>query len=443
MPKASVLPKASAAGVVSQESLTVKQNSISLLSALLFAFLGGLILNLMPCVFPVLSMKAMSLVKHANEPSVVIKRHGLVYTFGVLASFILLGVCLLVLQATGQQIGWGFQLQSPLFVSVIVIVLFVLGLSLSGFVEIGASLMGVGSGLAQQSGYKGSFFTGVLAVIVATPCTAPFMGPAVGFALTQSPLVTLLVLSALGFGLALPYLLLCYFPLLSTRLPKPGAWMRTLQQFLAFPMYATAAWLIWVLGLQTGINYVFAVLISCILVALAIWLWQNSSSASRHWRIIGRIIVLFVLIAIAVMLLNVPKATLTTQLNNSDSSGVNYQTFSMQGLNELREQGSPVFVNMTAAWCITCLANEKVALSTAQLKQYFADNKIVYLKGDWTNQDASITQYLESFGRSSVPLYVYYPAGSANEPSVLPQILTAASVIDFIESATSRADSSL
>ena len=143
------------------------------------------------------------------------------------------------------------------------------------------------------------------------------------------------------------------------------------------------------------------------------------------------------------MLLNVPKATLTTQLNNSDSSGANYQAFSMQGLNELREQGSPVFVNMTAAWCITCLANEKVALSTAPLKQYFADNKIVYLKGDWTNQDASITQYLESFGRSSVPLYVYYPAGNANEPSVLPQILTAASVIDFIESATNRADSSL
>ena len=409
-------------------------SSISLLGALLFALVGGLILNLMPCVFPVLSMKALSLVSHADESPETIKRHGLVYTFGILLSFAVLGVALLLLKSAGHQIGWGFQLQSPVFVGVIVVVLFVLGLSLSGFVEIGTSLMGVGSGLAQHSGYKGSFFTGVLAVLVATPCTAPFMGPAVGFALTQSPVITLAVLLALGLGLALPYLLLCYFPVLSAHLPKPGLWMKKLQQFLAFPMYATAVWLVWVFGLQAGINRVFALLIICVLVALAIWFWQSAKTSNKSWGAILRSLSVIVLVLVIVLMFNIAKVPTADQsAAEGITSAAHYEAFSIERLNELQSKNSPVFVNMTAAWCITCLANEKVALSTSELKTYFEDNGITYLKGDWTNQDPVITSYLESFGRSSVPLYVYYP--NQGEPIVLPQILSVAGVIDSMKSA--------
>ena len=409
-------------------------SSISLLGALLFALIGGLILNLMPCVFPVLSMKALSLVSHADQSPVIIKRHGLVYTLGVLVSFAALGVALLLLKSAGHQIGWGFQLQSPVFVGVIVVLLFVLGLSLSGFVEIGVSLMGVGSDLTQHSGYKGSFFTGVLAVLVATPCTAPFMGPAVGFALTQSPVVTLAVLLALGLGLALPYLLLCFFPVLSTHLPKPGLWMKKLQQFLAFPMYATAVWLVWVFGLQAGINSVFALLIVCVLVALAIWFWQSAKTSHNSWSIVLRSLSVIVLVVVVALMFRIAKTSKTDQVPaGQGASAAHYQAFSIERLNELQSNNSPVFVNMTAAWCITCLANEKVALSATELKTYFEDKNITYLKGDWTNQDPVITSYLESFGRSSVPLYVYYP--NKGKPVVLPQILSVAGVIDSMESA--------
>ena len=411
-----------------------KSYIVSLLGALLFAVIGGLILNLMPCVFPVLSMKALSLVSHADQSELVIRRHGLVYTLGILVSFLLLGIALLLVKSAGNQIGWGFQLQSPLFVAGIVVVLFALGLSLSGFLEIGASFMGLGSGLANQSGYKGSFFTGVLAVIVATPCTAPFMGPAVGFALTQSPVITLAVLIMLGFGLALPYLLLCYFPALSSRLPKPGAWMRKLQQLLAFPMYATAAWLVWVFGLQAGMNSVFALLLVCILMALAMWLWQSTYDVSKIWQILGRSIAVIIVVIAVVMMIKVVNESPQSHDSVTNKGSVNYEKFTPARLSQLQSEGSPVFVNMTAAWCITCLANERVALSTTELKTYFKSNGIAYLKGDWTNQDATITSYLESFGRSSVPLYVYYPANKSKAPIVLPQILTVASVVDLLES---------
>ena len=419
------------------QSQTIQTEEVGLLSALLLALLGGLILNLMPCVFPVLSMKALSLVHQADQPPAVIRRHGIVYTLGILISFAVLGVALIMIKAAGHHIGWGFQLQAPLFVAAIVVVIFVLGLSLSGFVEIGASLMGAGSGLAQQKGYKGSFFTGVLAVIVATPCTAPFMGPAVGFALTQTPLITVLVLLALGLGLALPYLLLSFVPVLSRYLPKPGLWMKKFQQFLAFPMFATTAWLVWVFGLQTDMGQVFNLLIICILITLVIWLWQNVREQS-YWRTISRGFALLTLLVAASFAWKIAGSSNDTKEifdTGLTEEAVNYENFSLERLQQLRKSNSPVFVNMTAAWCITCLANEKVALSKPQLKTFFADNNITYLKGDWTNQDAVITSYLESFSRSSVPLYVYYPRGSASQPQVLPQILTVAGVMEFIKSA--------
>lgn len=425
-----------------EPSLVDEPTSLSLGVALLLALAGGVILNLMPCVFPVLFIKALSLVSHSGGSAKHARRHGLTYAAGVLASFVVLGGLLIALKAAGEQIGWGFQLQSPLFVSLVALVLFVLALSLSGFVEIGTRLMGIGSNLAYQTGYRGSFFTGVLAVVVATPCTAPFMGPAIGFAVTQTAPVTLAVLLALGLGLALPYLLLSWVPAWTALLPKPGVWMQRVQQFLAFPMYATAAWLVWVLGQQVGMNGVFALLLAGVLTALTIWLWQVAHGEWRGWRILGKLGALFssvgIVLLLALMLQGGEQSPHQTGEQQS-RSGADYTAFDTNELARLREQGTPVFVNMTAAWCITCLANEKVALSSADLKDYFSEHDIVYMKGDWTNQDAAITEYLASFDRNSVPLYVYYPPDSG-APRVLPQLLTVATVIEHLERPTPAAN---
>ena len=426
------------------DSQNISNDNIGIFSAVILALLGGLILNLMPCVFPVLSMKALSLISHANQEPAVIKRHGLVYTLGILVSFAALAIALIVIKQAGHHIGWGFQLQSPLFVAAVVVIIFTLGLSLAGFIEIGTSLMGTGSSFAESKGYKGSFFTGVLAVIVATPCTAPFMGPAVGFALTQTAFVTLLVLLMLGVGLALPYLLLCFVPALSKHLPKPGLWMKKLQEFLAFPMFITAAWLIWVFGLQTNMNQIFILLITLILVSLLIWLWKVAinDTKKRVWFYASIITLIIVVIAITVAFFKIAtfKNATTNQAINQPATTelVNFESFSPERLQELRSSKSPVFINMTAAWCITCLANERVALSTAEFKSFFKQQGITYLKGDWTNQDPVITSYLESFSRSSVPLYVYYPSNTSAKPLVLPQILTTDSVIEFIKAAESK-----
>lgn len=415
-------------------------DSFSFLGALIFALIGGVILNLMPCVFPVLSMKALSLVSHSGESSVVIKRHGMVYTLGILICFVVLGIALIAIKSAGQQIGWGFQLQSPVFVSAIIMVLFILGLSLSGYLEIGTSLMGTGSGLADKGGYSGSFFTGVLAVVVATPCTAPFMGPAMGYALTQPPWIMFAVLLTLGLGLALPYLLLCFFPLLSRKLPRPGLWMQKFQQFLAFPMFATAAWLVWVLGQQTDMNRIFVLLVSLVAVVFTIWVYKNTRQSRGVWAwIINVSCLLLILLLLGV---NSSGNSVNEGSVKTASNSLNAEEFGTPVLMDLLQQGKPVFVNMTAAWCITCLANEKVALSSPQLNAYFKAKGITYLKGDWTQQDANISQYLELFGRSSVPLYVYYPAQqNTDSPDmrsarVLPQLLTVAAVIDSIESAS-------
>lgn len=434
---------ASLPNTASKESVNAPTSQpLGLLAALVLALLGGVILNLMPCVFPVLFIKALSLVSRSGEQAASNRRHGLAYTFGILVCFMVLGFALIMIRAAGQQVGWGFQLQSPVFVSLVAMVLFVLGLSLSGFVEIGTSFMGAGSSLASRPGYRGSFFTGVLAVVVATPCTAPFMGPAIGFAVTQSAPVTISVLLALGVGLALPYLVLSFVPALTHFLPRPGVWMQRVQQLLAFPLYASAAWLVWVLGQQSGINGVFVLLMLFILAALVIWVWQVTQPVRGAWQWFGRVsAVLLVMVMISLFAMLDSKSSRgfngvsqgdPSSRSNAGSQGTDYKVFSQAELTRLRNSNQPVLVNMTAAWCITCLANEKVALSSEQLRDYFAANGIVYMKGDWTNQDASITEYLASFGRSSVPLYVYYPP-NAGPPRVLPQLLTVATVIDHIE----------
>jgi thiol:disulfide interchange protein/DsbC/DsbD-like thiol-disulfide interchange protein len=405
--------------------VTAGEPDLALASALLLALLGGMILNLMPCVLPVLSIKALALIKHAQHAPLQTRLHGLAYTLGILASFALLGGVLIALKAGGAQIGWGFQFQSPVFVLAVAYLMFTVGLSLSGVFSIGGSVAGIGSSLAERPGYRGSFFTGVLATIVATPCTAPFMGAALGFALTQPPASLLAVFFCLGLGLALPYLLLSQWPSLQRRLPKPGVWMDRLKQGLAFPMYGAAVWLVWVLAQQAGVNAVAIALGGMVIIAFAAWLYEFTKMAGKAGQRSG-----FGLAALSLGLALVGGYFGVETTAASPSVNVepvkNAEPYSAERLNELRSQGKPVFLNMTAAWCISCLVNEKVALSQSSIVDMFKRSGITYLKGDWTNRDPEITRILTEFGRSGVPLYVFYPAGAANttKPIVLPQILT-------------------
>jgi thiol:disulfide interchange protein DsbD len=401
-----------------------------ILQAALFAVLGGLILNLMPCVFPVLSIKVLSLINHAGQSAGQLRRHGIVYTAGVLTTFLVLAGVLLALRAGGTEVGWGFQLQSPVTVAVLAYVLFAMGLSLSGVFHFGYSLQALGGNLAHRSGLSGSFFAGALAVAVATPCTAPFMGTALGFALTQPAAVSLVVFLALGLGLALPFLLLTLAPQLVGRLPRPGAWMETLKQALAFPIYATVAWLMWVLGQQVGPSGLFAALIGLVLVALAAWslsIWQTSATWGRR---VAAAVAVASMATTAVAVASLQRDRVDTSATQT-ASAAGIEPFTQRRLDELRAENRPVFVNMTAAWCITCLVNERVALSTDAVKQAFAASNIAYLKGDWTNRNPEITRILDRHGRSGVPLYLLYVG--TGEPVVLPQILTAATVLQEID----------
>jgi thiol:disulfide interchange protein DsbD len=409
-----------------------------LLLYMLFAVMGGLILNLMPCVFPVLSMKALSFAKNAGESVHKQRMSGIAYTAGVVGAFVALATVLIILRAGGERIGWAFQFQQPWFLAFIVYVFFMMALSLSGVFEIGTGLMGAGSGLAQKKGYKGSFFTGVLATTVATPCTAPFMGPALGFALTQPWAVAMLVFISLGLGMALPILLLSFMPALTKYMPKPGAWMETFKQFMAFPLYASALFFLWVLGTQVGVMGMSLVLGVCILLAFAAWLYQRRFTLGPILRTVNYAVGVTALVA-AVYLMQTPflqtlAPVQTASVDAEGNSTQNYEVFSTARLDEIQAEGRPVFVNMTAAWCITCLANEQTTLSTDRIGQALLDNDITYMKGDWTNEDPEITAMLDKFNRPSVPLYVLYPGDTSKEPIILPQILTPSMVADVFAS---------
>lgn len=402
---------------------------LGFLTAALFALLGGVILNLMPCVFPVLSMKALALVRHEADHA---RTHGLVYTAGVLVSFALVAGALIALRAGGAGIGWGFQLQDPLIVGVLAYVMLLLALQLSGVFELGGSLMGVGQGLASRDGYAGSFFTGVLATLVATPCTAPFMGAAIGYALLQPWPVALTIFLALGLGMALPFLILTASPGLLRRLPRPGVWMERVKQGLAFPLYATAAWLVWVLSVQAGPTAVAAVLSGMVLVAFAAWLFGVTRNGGVGLRRGAALVALAAMVG-AVALARVPSAGAVAGPVSPNQNGYAGSVPYDDGrLAELTGAGKPVFVNLTAAWCITCKVNEQVALSGETVKKTMADKGIVYMVGDWTRRDATIARVLERFGRNGVPLYLVYLPG-APEPLVLPQLLTEAIVLQAFD----------
>ncbi|ACI98072.1 protein-disulfide reductase DsbD family protein [Rhodospirillum centenum] len=405
--------------------------------ALLLALAGGAILNLMPCVFPVLSIKVLALVSHAPGRAPV---HGAAYAAGVLATFAAVAGLLLALRAGGAQIGWGFQLQDPLVVAVLAYVMFLLGLWLSGVYELGGGAQGLGQGLAARGGYAGSFFTGVLATVVATPCTAPFMGTAVGFALLQPWPLALSVFLALGLGMALPFLLLTLSPALLRRMPRPGLWMERLKQALAFPLYATAVWLVWVLSIQAGPDAVAWVLGGMVLVAFAAWLYGVTRSSGTGWRL-GASVFGVLALAGAVAMARVPALAgpaVPPPPSGTAAAAGDSVPFDEAALAALRAEGRPVFVNFTAAWCITCLVNERTSLSADAVKQAMAAKGVAYLKGDWTNRDAGIARVLEGFGRSGVPLYLLYRPGEA-EPEVLPQILTPGLVLEALEALPDRA----
>ena len=415
------------AGQVGTEILiTAGQNTdTALWLILLLAASGGLLLNLMPCVFPVLSLKALSIAANSQQRSRQ-QRDAVFYSLGVLLSFVALALLLLALRSAGAAVGWGFQLQSPYLVALLVYLLLALGLSLSGVVQFGLGLMNSGSLLTAGNGSKSAFFTGVLAVVVASPCTAPFMGTALGYAVSQNAAVALTVFVALGLGMALPFLLLAFVPGVAGLLPRPGAWMETLKQWLAYPLYLSAAWLLWVYGRQVGIDAQALVLVGAVCIAAACWLWGRKQLAQA-----GKVsVVLALLLLLLALLLPVWAPTQTATLAQPQSSQ-HWQSWSAEKLQQLRADGKPVLVNMTADWCITCLVNERVALNTDSSKAALALYDVTYLKGDWTLRDAAITEYLRLYQRDGVPLYVVYWPGQP--PEVLPQILTPDTLASTLE----------
>ena len=387
----------------------VNQQNLSLGLVLVMALAGGLILNLMPCVFPVLSIKALSITGKASKEQREVRRGAWLYTVGVLTTMLLLASIMVGLQAGGAQIGWGFQLQTPWFVALLVYVFIILGLWLYGWFEFGMALSGVGQSLTEGHPGRAEFFTGVLAVVVATPCTAPFMGVAMGYTLTQPWWITLMVFSVLGLGLAVPMLVFAISPQLAGYLPRPGSWMIRLKQFFAFPIFATAIWLLWVLVRQTSSDVLILVLGGLLLLFLGIWL---SESKGRFSRGLG-------ILAILTSFFSIPSVShLTPSSTEQAVVDVRAESYSASALREYADDGHSVFINMTADWCITCKVTEKRLLVTEPVDQLFETHNVVRMTGDWTRYDPSITEYLNAFDRVGVPLYV------VNHPGMKPIVLS-------------------
>lgn len=396
----------------------------SLIGTLLLAFLGGLILNLMPCVFPVLGIKILGFVNQAGHERSKVIAHGLVFTLGVLLSFWTLATVLAVLRAGGDQLGWGFQLQSPAFVFSLAALMLIFALNMSGLFEFGLRATGVGSNLQSKSGLSGSFFTGVLATIVATPCSAPFLAPALGAALALPVIQSFAIFTAIAVGLSMPYLLLSIFPQAVKILPRPGAWMETFKQFMAFPLYATVGYLVWVLAGQATESGLLMALFGLVLIALAVWIygrWTAPGASSGRVRF-------GVLAGLVVFALGAwtgwPKPAAPTDLV--------WETWSHEAVEKARSEGKIVYVDFTARWCATCQTNKKLVFGSSDVLAAFRDKKVVALKGDWTNKDPKITEELAKYQRSAIPFNVIWFPGKT-DPVILPEILTAGTVLDALK----------
>jgi thiol:disulfide interchange protein DsbD len=431
-------PLPGAAGLGAPTAKDKAPEAMSLPLAVLFAFLGGLILNLMPCVFPILSMKAAALTAHGGNPSET-RAQGLAFLAGVVATFLALAGALIAAKAAGAAVGWGFQLQSPPVVAVLCLVMLLTALNLSGLFEVGAGLQGAAgsSSLAARSGLAGAFFTGVLAVVVAAPCTAPFMAGAIGFALTQGTAAALLIFLFLGLGLAAPFTALAFSPSLTKRLPRPGLWMERLKQALAFPLYGTAAWLAWVFALQAGTNGLAFLLAASVAVAFAAWLYglaQRSSLVGGKPRL-SLILALLSVLAAGGLIYGASKMPApVASTAPEETAELTSEPFSPERLAALRAEGRPVLINFTAAWCITCQVNDRAALSRPAVAALIKSSNAVYMVGDWTNRDGIIAKALAEQGRAGVPLYLVYGVGG-RAPVILPQLLTEGAVIEALEAA--------
>ena len=398
---------------------------ITLWGAVISAFLGGLILNLMPCVFPIISMKALSLTKIAHGEKPAIRREAHFYTLGVIAMFMGLTLILLALKAAGSEIGWGFQLQSPLIVGLLALLLFAIGLNLLGVFEFGSGLQNTGSALVGKGGKSGAFFTGALAVIVATPCTAPFMAGAIGYAMAQPAVIMMAVFMALAIGFALPFLLLGYMPALLAKLPKPGPWMVRFKELLAFPMLGAAIWLVWVLSLQAGADGVLKVLLAMLTLGFALWCWKRSGGLAKTVAILSLFGALFLPFTVS--------ASSSSASTSLSAEGYEKLAWSPAMVTERRAAGQTVFVDFTAAWCVTCKVNERLVLEKASTRALFKEANTAFLVADWTNKNDEIARELARHGRSGVPLYLVYPSGNNDvSPLILPQVLTEAVLRDAL-----------
>jgi DsbC/DsbD-like thiol-disulfide interchange protein/cytochrome c biogenesis protein CcdA len=408
-----------------------------LLRIVALSFIGGLILNLMPCVFPVLFLKGLAFVQSSAEERHKLRLHGLVYTLGILVSFWIVVAVLLVLRAAGHNLGWGFQFQSPLFIVLLSLLLFFLGLSLAGQFEIGLTLTSAGSGLAAKQGYAGSFFTGVLAVVVATPCTAPLMGAAIGYALANSAVVSVVVFTAVALGLAAPYLLLAFNPAWTRMLPRPGAWMEILKQAVSIPIFGTVIWLVWVFNQTAAASSLIFLLSAFLLLAIAGWIlgrWPAKAPAT-----LSAVLVLALAIAVPVWALRAFAPNVTAHAQNSDAPL--WQPFTPDLVAKYRAEGKPVFVDFTASWCLSCQVNERVVLDRADVQERLKSSGVELVRADWTNHNDTIANALAALGRSGVPTYALYPADPNAPPKLLPEVLTPGIVfraLDEVKTTTAR-----
>jgi len=394
----------------------------------LFALFGGLILNLMPCVFPVLSIKILSFVKHAHDHSLKPIYHGLAYTGGILLSFWGLAILMIGLKSAGQLLGWGFQLQTPGFVILLSTLFFVLGMNLLGLLEFGGIFTRLAGWGSKDASLFGSFSSGVLATLVATPCTAPFMGSALGYAASAPASEALLIFTGLGIGMASPYVLLSMFPAAIRLLPKPGRWMETLKQFLAFPLFATSLWLLWIIGIQRGSDAIIWAALGLLLISLGVW-------ALNRWPRTSKLITISIVVLLAIsqifLIRRVSEMTPLKDQNQAPSSAWN--VFSEEAVASTRANGQNVFVDFTAAWCVSCQVNKKLVLNKDRIQAAFKEKNVVLFRADWTNQDATITKVLNRMGRNGVPVYILYKADSDAAPIILPEILTEQLVLDALE----------
>ena len=397
---------------------------------LFYAFLGGLILNLMPCVLPVISLKIFSFIRQSQEDSRKIFQHGLIFSTGIILSFLLLAMTLILLRLGGEKIGWGFQFQSPLFLIVLSSVVLVMSLALFNVFIVGSSLTSVGGTLAAQGGLRGSFFNGVLATTLATPCTAPFMGTALGFALTQSPIVALAIFGALGVGMAFPYLLLSAQPKLLKYLPKPGAWMEIFKQFTGFLMFGTLLWLLWLFGTTQGIDSLLLLSVFLLVLSLSCWLIGQFATPvkTRRSKMITWLLSLFLIATAGHFFI---KPTLSVKKTTQTSSKINWQPYSKSVLEKSLQTTQPVFVDFTADWCLSCKVNERIALNISQTQALFENHQVIALKADWTTRNPEVTEALTAYGRAGVPFYLFYPADRSQPPVILPELLTPAIIVDL------------